>query len=61
MYKTGLNCFFSYIYIYETGFLCVIALAVLELALVDQAGLELKKIRLTPPGLKFHIDKRKIF
>ena len=33
----------------ETGFLCVIALAVLELALVDQAGLELTEILLPLP------------
>ena len=32
---------------FETGFLCVTVLTVLELALVDQAGLELTEI---PPA-----------
>ena len=31
-----------YFLLFETGFLCVTALAVLELALLDQAGLELR-------------------
>ena len=39
--------FFSFLpfLFFKTGFPCVTALTVLELALVDQAGLELTKIR----------------
>ena len=38
------------IYIVEMGFLCVTVLAVLELALVDQADLELTEIHLPLPS-----------
>ena len=41
--------FFSFFSYSETGFLCVTVLAVLELALVDQAGLELMNIYLPLP------------
>ena len=41
--------FFSFFWIFEAGFLCVTALAVFELALVDQAGLELTEICLPLP------------
>ena len=41
------NTFF--VLFFETGFLCVTTLVVLELALVDHAGLELTEIRLPPP------------
>ena len=41
--------FFVLFSFFETGFLCV-ALAVLELALVDQAGLELTEICLPLPS-----------
>ena len=34
---------------FETGFFCVITLAVLELVLVDQAGLALTKVHLPLP------------
>ena len=42
---------------FKTGFLCVTVLAVLELALVDQSGLELTEIHLPLPpvlGLKVY-------
>ena len=37
-------CFFGVVLFFETGFLCITVLAVLELAPVDQAGLELTEI-----------------
>ena len=42
------NFIFAFILFFKTGFLCV-ALAVLELALVDEAGLELTEIHLPLP------------
>ena len=46
-HKCILISLISYIsWFFETGFLCVTVLAVLELAFVDQAGLELTKIHL---------------
>ena len=37
--------FYFFVFVFETGFLCVTVLAVLELALIDQAGLEFTEIR----------------
>ena len=36
-------------FFFETGFLCVTVLTVLELALVDQASLKLTEIHMPPP------------
>ena len=41
--------FFCFVLFYQTGFLCVTALAVLELILVDQAGFELTEVCLPLP------------
>ena len=55
--------FFAYFFVvvllllfFDTGFLCVTALAVLELVLVDQAGLELTEthLPLPPKGMRCH-------
>ena len=41
--------FFFRFCFFRTGFLCVTALAVLELALIDQTGLKLTEVRLPQP------------
>ena len=48
--KPDRPCLFYCLFIYfETGFLCETALVVLELAFVDQAGLELTELQLLLP------------
>ena len=47
--RTKIVGIYLFIYLFIVGFLCVTALAVLELALVDQAGLELTEIHLSLP------------
>ena len=44
-----LSFFLSFFLFFETGFLCVALEPVLELAIVDQAGLELREIHLPLP------------